>query len=123
MIIIITIMLKKKTLLKKTNLKKVFNIAYIKFDGKSYKLNKKKTVFNFRFNKSNVNILHLKNLNITPHKFKKKVYIYPLNNINVFWKTQGQLSLIRDANTYTQRGLLINTSVFFKRTGRVSGYV
>ena len=116
-------MLNKKTLTKKTSLEKKINILYVKFDGKSYKLNKKKNIFNFRFNKSNINVLKLKNLKVVPHKFKKKLYIYPMNNLNNFWKIQRQLRIIRDANTYTQRGLLKNTGVFFKRTGRVSGYV
>jgi hypothetical protein len=116
-------MLNKKTLNMRASLDKKINTMCVKFDGKSYKLNKKKVIFNFRFNKSNINVLKLKNLNMVQHKFKKKLYIYPINNLNVFWGIHKHLNRIRNANTYTQRGLLKNSSVFFKRTGRVSGYV
>ena len=68
----------KKKQIVQNILKKKVNIFFIKLDGKSYKLNKKKTAFNFRFNKSNINVLVLKNIKIIPHKFKKKIYIYTL---------------------------------------------
>ena len=68
-------------------------------------------------------MLVLKNIKIIPHKFKKKIYIYPISNIRDSWGIHKQLKLIRPANTYTRRGLLTNNKVFFSRTGRISGYV
>jgi len=93
-------------------------------DGRTYKLNIKNRVWNFRFNRSNIRYFIFKNLKTNLKDYKRKIYIYnayPTTNIQNKWvRTMWK---IRKYDTYTLRGIHTNKTCLGKRQGRVSTYM
>ena len=92
-----------------------------KLDGKSYKITNKGIIVNMRFNRSNKTFLVLHHTRFLNKNGQKKVYC--LNGELFKQKLVNVLYQIRQVNTYTLRGLWINTNSVAKRTGRVSEYM
>lgn len=92
-----------------------------KLDGKSYKITNKGIVVNMRFNRANKTLLILQNIKFLNKNGQKKIYC--LNGALLNNPLQHHLDKIRKINTYTLRGLWMNTSIIKKRTGRVSEYM
>lgn len=99
-------MRQSKSFLKQTIRKRIPQNFYsdkFRFDGKSYKISSKKTIFNMRFNKSNKEILVLRNTQFTNKSGIKKIYCLNSNLLKTpLWSV---IVKIRPANTYTLRGL------------------
>lgn len=113
---------------KHNNFLKIYKIKnnYTMFskNGRSYKLYFfEKNLWKCRFNKTNVNILFLKGYTRTSMYRYQRFVLYP------FWKKcwnrklNNTITQIRPFNTYTNRGILLNNKVFYKRDGYISGFV
>lgn len=75
----------------------------VMLEGKSYKVSKKNTIFNMRFNRSNRTILTLQNTQLLNKGGQKKLYI--LNQSLSKTSIKSVVCRIREINTYTLRGL------------------
>lgn len=95
--------------------------AKMYLDGKSYKISKKTTIYNMRFNRANKNICVLLNTNFLNKGGQKKLYIN--NSFLIKTSLRKLINKIRGINTYTLRGVWLNSNVIDKRSGRVSEYM
>ena len=117
-------MLKIKYFKKKHFFQKKHSIFQkIILDGKSYKIHKKKNNLYCRFNKRNKEFVIYKNLIIKNKNLQKCIYFGPIFKRTTLTKLNIIFRTIRPLNTFTKRGLLVKNQFFYKRTGRISGYV
>lgn len=95
----------------------------ITFSGKSYKLSIKPNIYNFRFNRSNKNILVFNNIKIKNYRNKKQLYMYNCKDKSIIRKINKSMLSVRKYNTHTLRGIYTTKISLNKRLGRVSGYM
>lgn len=113
----------KKFAKKYTPVEKPYYVRKVFFDGKTYKLSIKSTIWHFRFNRVNRTIFYPHNLYIYTRGLRKKLYIYNVLTKKLQRKVTQKFIEIRKYNTYTVRGLYTTNMVINKRVGRVSEYV
>ena len=117
---------KKKELEKKiiNNFIKNLNLYFfqkIKFNGKGYKIKKKKKSIKFFFGKSHLTTIFFKKINIRRlTKYKLFFYTKKYETIKFVFSL---INKIRKINIYTKRGLRFSRQKIFKKTGKKSSYM
>lgn len=91
------------------------------FTGKTYKWLYKKHSWRFLFNRAHVTYLFFKNPIIIQKQAKAKVRIF-FNLTQDATTIRSYLYKIRRYNIFTQRGIKVKGSIFFKKRGKISTY-
>lgn len=100
-------------------------IKKIKFNGKSYRIEKSNQIINsyfeLKFGHAINSYLYVKNLKIQQSK-KTKLFFWFIN-VKKVNKILKSILCLRFWNSYTQRGLRFNKQLIYKRQGKKSSYV